>query len=218
MTLSEADIDKLNPPPPPPPLALDVMETVLDEIDIRAHVVNTGINPDNGDRFYNQDPRVSQGQLKYFAAALKAKGTLSDTDQAKLDAATFMDTHYAKLSAVQSGPAEAHRFDRLSLSELKIAANRDGDGTTVSTGDLVVSDVVKDRVAAFLVLHADALNRFGDRKDRAYPGGTPLFDEGGLSSIALEDYVLRNFPSLGDASIQLSDIPLPPAFTVSSSV
>ena len=41
-------------------------------------------------------------------------------------------------------------------------------------------------------IKANDLNRYGDRKDTVYSGGTPLFDESTGSSIDRYDYILKN--------------------------
>ena len=41
-------------------------------------------------------------------------------------------------------------------------------------------------------IKANDLNRYGDRKDIVYSGGTPLFDESTGSSIDRYDYILKN--------------------------
>lgn len=75
-----------------------------------------------------------------------------------------------------------------------------------STGTVPVDDPVDDKaleVGEISVeeklqiedwIQENDLNQYGDAKDTAYIGGTPLFDEATGKSIDKYEYILRNYP------------------------
>jgi hypothetical protein len=70
-----------------------------------------------------------------------------------------------------------------------------GNTTTVpSTPATTVSADERRAIDTWLAAHADSLNQYGDPKDMAYTGGTPLFNESSGQSISKYDYIVRQHP------------------------
>jgi len=55
-----------------------------------------------------------------------------------------------------------------------------------------ISDIEKQKIQEWII--ENDLNRYGDPKATAYPGGTPLYNEGTGETIDLYEYILRKHP------------------------